>query len=127
MVRFDALAPIIDAQFTWNKPCRHVTIDEGWLPSPIKSSVNMAPKWSYNGAMSLSLSIKEVPEELAQALRERAARNHRSLQGELMHMLETTVRPKPFRASALLREIRALGFSTPDESVAMVREDRDTR
>ena len=77
--------------------------------------------------MSLSLSIKEVPEELAQALRERAARNHRSLQGELMHMLETTVRPKPFRASALLREIRALGFSTPDESVAMVREDRDTR
>ena len=31
-----------------------------------------------------NLSIKDVPEEIAEALRERAARNHRSLQGELM-------------------------------------------
>jgi plasmid stability protein len=30
------------------------------------------------------LSIKDVPEEIAEALRQRAARNHRSLQGELM-------------------------------------------
>ena len=31
-----------------------------------------------------NLSIKDVPEALAERLRERAARNHRSLQGELM-------------------------------------------
>ncbi|MFA7267804.1 MAG: Arc family DNA-binding protein [Sterolibacterium sp.] len=35
-----------------------------------------------------SLSIKDVPETLAEALRQRAARNHRSLQGELMAILE---------------------------------------
>lgn len=42
-----------------------------------------------------NLSIKDVPEELAQALRERAARNHRSLQGELMAIIEQAVQPTP--------------------------------
>lgn len=35
-----------------------------------------------------NLSIKDVPEELAQALRQRASRNHRSLQGELMAIIQ---------------------------------------
>lgn len=35
-----------------------------------------------------SLSIKDVPESLLVAIRRRAARNHRSLQGELMALLE---------------------------------------
>lgn len=37
------------------------------------------------------LSIKDVPEAWAEALRQRAARNHRSLQGELMAILERAV------------------------------------
>jgi len=37
--------------------------------------------------MGISLSIKNVPETLARALRAKAARNHRSLQGELMALL----------------------------------------
>ena len=77
--------------------------------------------------MGLSLSIKDVPHELAQALRERAAKNHRSLQGELMHILESAVGPKPFRARELWDEIRKLDFTTPDEATAMIREDRDSR
>ena len=35
-----------------------------------------------------NLSIKDVPEAWAQALRQRAARNHRSLQGELMALIQ---------------------------------------
>ena len=35
-----------------------------------------------------NLSIKDVPDDLAEALRQRAARNHRSLQGELMAIIE---------------------------------------
>jgi hypothetical protein len=35
-----------------------------------------------------NLSIKDVPEAWAEALRRRAARNHRSLQGELLSMVE---------------------------------------
>lgn len=38
--------------------------------------------------MSVNLSIKLVPEELAERLRQRAERNHRSLQGELMAIIE---------------------------------------
>lgn len=41
--------------------------------------------------MSVSLSIKDVPEDLAAGLRERAARNHRSLQRELMALVEAAV------------------------------------
>jgi plasmid stability protein len=77
--------------------------------------------------MPASLSIKDVPDDLVRALRARAKRHHRSIQGELMDILETTVRPRPFRAEALWREIKALGLTTPAESVRMIREDRDKR
>ena len=38
-----------------------------------------------------TLSIKDVPDQWAQSLRERATRNHRSLQGELMAIIEAAV------------------------------------
>ena len=100
---------------------------EGVLRDMQLETALLAPFWSYNGAMTLSLSVKEVPEELARALRERAARNRRSLQGELMHILETAVQPRPFRAGALRQRIRKLGFKTPDESTSLIRNDRDSR
>ena len=77
--------------------------------------------------MAVCLSIKDVPDELAQQLRERAASNHRSIQGELMHILETALRPRPFRGEALWQQIRALDFETPAEAATMVREARKER
>jgi plasmid stability protein len=41
--------------------------------------------------MTVNLSIKNVPESLADKLRARAERNHRSLQGELMAIIEGAV------------------------------------
>lgn len=38
-----------------------------------------------------NLSIKDVPDAWAESLRQRAARNHRSLQGELMAIIEQAV------------------------------------
>ena len=76
--------------------------------------------------MSASLSIKDVPQDMVRALRARARANHRSMQGELMSILETAVRaPRPFQAFQLQREIRTLGLKTPAEAVQMIREDRD--
>jgi antitoxin FitA len=76
--------------------------------------------------MPVDLSIKRVPDELVQRLRKRAAMNHRSLQGELMAMLEEHVILEDRLTPAQLIEInRALGFRTPSESVEMIREDRD--
>jgi plasmid stability protein len=51
--------------------------------------------------MSVNLSVKDVPDELAQALRERAARNHRSLQGELMAILTQTIQAEGALATAV--------------------------
>jgi plasmid stability protein len=42
-----------------------------------------------------NLSVKDVPEDLAERLRQRAARNHRSLQGELMAILEQAIYEPP--------------------------------
>jgi len=51
--------------------------------------------------MPVNLSIKNVPDALAARLRERAERNHRSLQGELMAILESAAGdPNVGRANA---------------------------
>lgn len=43
-----------------------------------------------------NISVKDVPDAWARALRQRAARNHRSLQGELMSIIERAVQePAP--------------------------------
>lgn len=106
--------------------------------------------------MALNLSIKDVPEDLAERLRQRAARNHRSLQGELMAIIEQAARadaaaPRdaPARGGAsggtrswtqgwktieqLVAEREAAGWR-PDPSLAraplgvdIVRADRDSR
>lgn len=41
--------------------------------------------------MPVNLSIKNTPDHLVQRLRERAERHHRSLQGELMAIIEAAV------------------------------------
>lgn len=38
-----------------------------------------------------NISIKDVPDAWAESLRQRAARNHRSLQGELLSLIEQAV------------------------------------
>lgn len=78
--------------------------------------------------MPVNLSIKNVPDELAELLRERARRSHRSLQGELMVVLEEAVgRRRRLSAEELLEEIRGLDLETGDEATGMIRADRDGR
>jgi plasmid stability protein len=77
--------------------------------------------------MAVNLSVKDVPDEVAEALRAQARANHRSLQGELMAMIEAHVGVRPFRARRLLEDVRALGLKTPRESARMIRNDRDRR
>jgi plasmid stability protein len=78
--------------------------------------------------MPVNLSIKNVPDEIAEELREKAARNHRSLQGELMAIIEEAAgKESPLTPSEFLAGIRTLGLRTPAESRSMVREDRDAR
>lgn len=76
--------------------------------------------------MTVTLSIKNVPDDVVERLRRRAARHHRSLQGEMLAIIEEAVSPEPALSSGeLLAEIRRLGVSTKAESAAIIRADRD--
>jgi plasmid stability protein len=75
----------------------------------------------------LNLSIKNVPEPVVERLRLRARRNHRSLQGELSAILEETVSPRRLSVEEARRQLAALGYQTGDESMEMIRRDRDAR
>jgi antitoxin FitA len=78
--------------------------------------------------MTVNLSIKNAPDHVVERLRRRAERNHRSLQGELMAIIEAATREEPFKTPAeVLAEVRELAIRTPDEAAAIVRADRDGR
>lgn len=75
--------------------------------------------------MPVTLSIKNVPDQLAEKLRARAARRHRSLQGELLAILEEMVSTRRASPRELLRSLKDSGLRTPEEAVRMIRADRD--
>ena len=87
----------------------------------------MEPKQIHNGTMPVTLSVKNVPDKLAERLRQRAASHHRSLQGELLAILEEATQPATITIDELAEKVRLLGLRTPAESVAMIRADRDGR
>ena len=85
-----------------------------------------------------SLSIKNVSEETLAQLRAQAKMHHRSLQGELLAILEGALNPSKIAADEastsakitideLRRRVKKLGISTGDESTDWIRQLRDAR
>lgn len=76
-----------------------------------------------------SLTIRNIPGKVLVRLRERALRHRRSMQGEILSILETAVAAPAVRMGPkeFLRHIQGLGVSSPSEAVEMIREDRDAR
>jgi plasmid stability protein len=78
--------------------------------------------------MPVNLSVKNAPGHIVQRLRQRAERNHRSLQSELMAIIEAAVQEDRAATPAdILAEARRLGLQTPREATALVRADRNGR
>jgi plasmid stability protein len=89
--------------------------------------------------MPVNLSVKNVPDALAERLRTRAERNHRSLQRELLSILESAAderSPQPsFRTTPgnyitideVVARTRALFPQGTASSVAFIRAMRDGR
>ena len=78
--------------------------------------------------MPVNLSVKNVPDHIAERLRQRAAKHHRSLQGELIAILEKNVTTKrSLTPLDLLSEVRASALNTPEESADFIRKERDAR
>lgn len=73
-----------------------------------------------------NLSIKDVPPMLAERLRQRAARHHRSLQGELMSILTDVVAAEDGwqaspQATSAVQPIHHGGTKSPEQVAAEVR------
>jgi plasmid stability protein len=76
--------------------------------------------------MSVTLRVENVPEEVAARLEERARKSRRSLQGELLRILEKALSEEDrLTPGQVLEKVRSLKLKTPAESVAFVRRDRD--
>jgi len=77
------------------------------------------------------ISVKSVPSEQIALLRERAKRNHRSLQGELRAIIDDIAAQEKAAQQMTLRElstyIQSLGVKTGNEATTMIRDDRDSR
>ena len=78
--------------------------------------------------MPINISIKNAPDDVVQRLRRRAERHHRSLQSELLAIIEEAIRREQELSPAeLLAEVRRLGLNTQAESRTIIRADRDRR
>ncbi len=78
--------------------------------------------------MPVNLSIKNAPDAIVQRLRLRAERHNRSLQGELMAIIEAAAHePEAATPSEILAEVRRLGLPPRSEAAEIVRADRDGR
>ena len=77
--------------------------------------------------MPVNLSIKNVPDDVAQRLRERAKQHHRSMQGEMLSILEEAIGPRKPTLREAIAKVKALDFRTGDDSTRWIREDRDAR
>ena len=78
--------------------------------------------------MPASLSIKNVPDDVVERLRARAARNRRSLQGELLDLIERAADELPrISAREVYERIRKLNLPEGENSADIIREMRDAR
>jgi plasmid stability protein len=74
---------------------------------------------------TVTLSIKNVPADMARRLKARAERNHRSLQGELMAIIDEASRE--LSVEDLAAFAARVGLQTPAEAARFVRADRAGR
>ncbi len=77
--------------------------------------------------MAVNVSVKNVPDDIVDKLRKRAKRHHRSLQGELLALMEEAAKSTPFSVDEAEKQLNTLGLKTKDESTKWVRETRNAR
>jgi plasmid stability protein len=76
--------------------------------------------------LPVSLSIKNVPEDVVDRLRDRAKRNRRSLQGELLDVVERAASETPkLTIRDLHEQARRLNLPKTPRSVDIIRKMRD--
>jgi plasmid stability protein len=96
----------------------------------LHNATNMVAKRQRREVAVGSITIRSIPRAVLRRLRARAEENHRSMQGEVMAILEAaTIAPQAAKMtpSQVLAFVRSIGLKSPAEAVEMIREDRDAR
>jgi antitoxin FitA len=85
--------------------------------------------WNHYGGdfMPINVSVKNVPDEVIEQIRKKAKLHHRSLQGELMAILEEAAGSTKFSLDEAETRLDTLSFRTGDDSTGWIRELRDAR
>lgn len=75
-----------------------------------------------------TLTLRNIPEPLFARLKERAERHHRSLNNELLQMLEEVLLPQPLDEDPFIKEVErsheSFGEPLPDIANTAKREGR---
>jgi plasmid stability protein len=76
-----------------------------------------------------SLTVRNIPKAVLERLRARAMRHRRSMQGEILAILEASAAETVTRrtVSQVLQQARSQGLRTAGDAARMVRADRDDR
>src|SRR5437762_12723226 len=82
--------------------------------------------------MGVNLSIKNVPEETLERLKLRARRNHRSLQGELLALIDQAIgvlppERRPMSLAEVVEQGMRMSRQRGDDAPRWIGEDRNSR
>jgi len=90
----------------------------------------MVPKWNHEAKM-VTITIKNISEQIYERIKTQAKVNHRSINGEILSILEQAVSLPPIDVQATLerarkvRELTANYTITADEIEKMINEGRE--
>lgn len=74
--------------------------------------------------MPMTVLLENAPDDLIQSLQQRATRHDRSLDAELVAIVEAAAQTSPHD---ILAEVRRLGMPVTESSVDIIRAARDGR
>jgi plasmid stability protein len=90
----------------------------------------MVPKWNHEEKM-VTVTIKNIPQQISERIKTQAKSNHRSMNGEILSILEQAVSLPPIDVEITLerarkvRELTAKYTITADEIEKMINEVRE--
>jgi antitoxin FitA len=91
----------------------------------------MVPKWNRKEPPMVTVTIKNIPEQIYERIKGQAKLNHRSINGEILSILEQAISLPPIDVQATLerarkvRELTANYSVTADEIEKMINEGRE--
>lgn len=78
--------------------------------------------------MATNFTLKNIPDDLYEKVKERAERNHRSINGEIISLLDAATSPRPMDVDEMLAKARELrgrtrGYLTDQDMIDRAKRE----